>query len=60
MNAPVSNKDGVEVTMLPNDHEAIVAERLRVLLGLAISIGRREGLLDTPIKDNANPQTGHC
>lgn len=58
MNTSVSNKDGVEVTVLPDDQEAIVVERLRVLLGLAVSIGRREGLLDTMIRDSANSQTG--
>ena len=58
MNTSVSNKDGVEVTALPDDQEAIVVERLRVLLGLAISIGRREGLLDTMIRDSANSQAG--
>jgi len=52
MDAVIFKKDEVEVMTLPDDGDAIVVERLRVLLGLAISVGRREGLLDNTIRDS--------
>lgn len=45
MNIAVSNADSVEVKTLPEGDDAMVRERLRVLLELAVAIGRREGLL---------------
>ena len=45
MDAAIFSRDEVEVMTLPEDGEAIVVQRLLVLLDLAISVGRREGLL---------------
>jgi hypothetical protein len=58
MDAAMLKKDEMEVITLPQDGEAIVVERLRVLLGLAISVGRREGLLNNTIRDTDNEKGG--
>jgi len=52
MDAAIFSRDEVEVMTLPEDGEAIVVQRLLVLLDLAISVGRREGLLHNTVKDN--------
>ena len=45
MNMTVAKADSIEVKTLPEEGEFVVRGRLRVILKLAIAIGRRECLL---------------
>ena len=45
MDVTVAKADSIEVKTLPEEREFVVRERLRVILRLAIVIGRRKGLL---------------
>mgnify|MGYP001040111435 CR=1 FL=1 len=49
--------DPIEMRTLPEERGSAVRERLRVILNVAIAVGRREGLLDKSC-DKKNNGTG--
>jgi len=52
---PVSPGKAIELAVLPFDGDAEAEQRVRTILELAISIGRREGLIGTNL---LNPSAG--
>ena len=58
MDITVPRTDSLKIKVLPEGETPMERERLRVLLGLAITIGRREGLLGNNLGTGSNVKTG--
>jgi hypothetical protein len=56
---PMRRREVSPPTMLPPGEERLIRQRLRTVIQLAITIGRREGLLSSaPVADDCVKQTG--